>query len=238
QESLPMLFLVTSLPEAQIRETFAEPCLIGNHRVLNIKQSFEDVRKYLEVEFDRIHRQHQTMTTVPFPWPEAEILERIVRDSSGYFIYAATIIKFIDDKRLQPPHRLDVILSIRQSTTEPPLNALDQLYLQILAGVPKDYHPRLLQILVFVKEGLSLRKISRLLQLKVGELRLIFRGLHSVFLLPQDDSGNASAHHASFWDFLDDHSRSGAFHLGSPQCRTNLAFQLLKTLSHNWDYTW
>ncbi|KAJ7724414.1 hypothetical protein B0H16DRAFT_1472459 [Mycena metata] len=108
QESLPILFLVASRPEAYICETLAEACLAESHRALNICQSFEDVRKYLEVEFDRIHQEHQTMTAVPFPWPEPKIVERIVWASSGYFIYAATVVKFIDDKRFQPPERLDV----------------------------------------------------------------------------------------------------------------------------------
>ncbi|KAJ7725809.1 hypothetical protein B0H16DRAFT_1253240, partial [Mycena metata] len=94
QERLPIIFLVASRAEAHIRETLAEPCLVEKHRAVNIEQSFEDARKYLEVEFDRIHREHQTMTAIPFPWPEAEIVQRITRDSSGYFIYAATVIKF------------------------------------------------------------------------------------------------------------------------------------------------
>ncbi|KAJ7728624.1 hypothetical protein B0H16DRAFT_240531 [Mycena metata] len=238
QESVPLLFLVASRPEAHIRETLVEPCLVGNHRALNIEQSFEDVGKYLEVEFDRIHREHQTMTAVPFPWPEPEIVRQIVRDSSGYFIYAATIIKFIDDKRFQPQHRLDVILRIRHSISGSPLNPLDQLYLQIFSGVPEDFHAQLLQILVFVKQGVYLQQISRTLEIEVSELHLILRGLHSVLDVPEHDWRHVSAYHASFWDFLDDPSRSGAFHIGSALSRKNLAFQLLKTLSHNSDHTW
>ncbi|KAJ7730413.1 hypothetical protein B0H16DRAFT_1733757 [Mycena metata] len=178
------------------------------------------------------------MTAVPFPWPKAGIVERIMRDSSGYFIYAATVIKFIDDKRFRPSERLDVILGIRHSISGSPLNPLDQLYLQILSGVPEDFHFQLLQILMLVKEGLFLCQISRLLELQADELRLILRGLHSVILVPKCDRDGVSAHHASFWDFLGDSSRSGAFHIGSSQCRRNLAFQLLKTLSHNSDDLW
>ncbi|KAJ7717469.1 hypothetical protein B0H16DRAFT_1740576 [Mycena metata] len=215
QESLPIRFLVASRPEAHIRETLAESCLAESHRALNIRQSFKDVRKYLEVEFDRIHREHRTMRAVPFPWPDVKILEKIVRDSSGYFIYAATVIKFLDDKRFQPPERLDVILGIRHSISGSPLNALDQLYLQILSGVPEDFLALLLQIFVFAKEGVSLSRICRLLELPVDELHLILRGLHSLILVPEDDRDNISAHHASFWDFLDHPSRSGAFHVGS-----------------------
>jgi hypothetical protein len=236
QESLPILFLIASRPEAHIRETLAESCLAENHRALNIRQSFEDVRKYLKVEFGRIQREHQTMTAVPFPWPEAEIVQRITQDSSGYFIFAATVIKFIDDKRFHPSDRLDVVLGIRHTISGSPLNSLDQLYLQILSGVPEDFHPRLLQILVLVsRKDLFRRQICRVLELQVGELHLILRGLHSVLDVSGQDL-SLRAHHASFLDFLDDPSRSGPFHIGSPQCRTDLAFQLLKTLSRNLDH--
>ncbi|KAJ6490929.1 hypothetical protein C8R45DRAFT_195256 [Mycena sanguinolenta] len=231
QEGLPILFLVASRPEAHIRETFAETCLAGYHRPLNIEQSFDDVRKYLHAEFDRIHHQHQTMTAVAFPWPRPEIVEQIVQNSSGYFIYASTVVKFINDKRFQPPDRLDVILGIRHSNLGSPFNSLDQLYLQILSGVPEDFRPQLLRILVFLNRRISLSNIGRLLDLQTGELRLILRGLHSVIHVPGYDWENVSAHHASFLDFFNDPSRSGPFHVDSPQCRTDLAFQLLKILS-------
>ncbi|KAJ7440603.1 hypothetical protein FB451DRAFT_1191514 [Mycena latifolia] len=206
QEGLPILFLLASRPEAHIRETFAEPLLAGHHRPLNIEQSFEDVRKYLQVEFDRISHQHQTMTAVPSPWPEAEIVQQIVRNSSGYFIYASTVVKFIDDKLFHPPDCLDIILGIRHSISRSPFNPLDQLYIQILSGVPEDLHPQLLRILVFVKEGVSLRQIGQLLELQPGELRLIFRGLYSVIHVPEYDWDDVSAHHASFLDFLNNPS--------------------------------
>jgi hypothetical protein len=179
------------------------------------------------------------MTAVPFPWPEAEIVEQIVRNSSGYFIYASTVVKFIDDKRFQPPDRLDVILGIRHSISGSPFNPLDQLYLQILSGVPEDFHPQLLRILVFVKKRLSLEQIGQLVELPIGELRLMLRGLHSVIYVPESDFSWVSAHHASFLDFLKDPSRSSPFYVGSPQCRTDLAFQLLKILSchfGHWGY--
>ncbi|KAJ6490908.1 hypothetical protein C8R45DRAFT_991105 [Mycena sanguinolenta] len=235
QEDLPILFLVASRPEAHIRETFAESGLAGYHRPMNIEQSFDDVRKYLHAEFDRIHHQHQTMTAVPLPWPQPEIVEQIVRNSSGYFIYASTVIKFIDDKRFQPPDRLDVMLGIRHSISRSPFNPLDQLYLQILSGVPEDFHRQLLRILVFLNKGVFLKQTGDLLELQTSELRLILRGLHSVIHVPGYDWENVSAHHASFLDFFNDPSRSGPFHVGSPYCRTDLAVQLLKTLSRPFD---
>ncbi|KAJ7853180.1 hypothetical protein B0H14DRAFT_2354485, partial [Mycena olivaceomarginata] len=86
----------------------------------------------------------------------------IVRYSSGYFICASTVVKFIDDKRFQPQDRLDIILKIKHSISVSPFNPLDQLYLHILSGVPEGFRPQLLQILGFVKEGLYLWEIGKL----------------------------------------------------------------------------
>jgi hypothetical protein len=179
------------------------------------------------------------MTAVPAPWPKPEIVQQIVRNSSGYFIYASTVVKFIDDKRFQPQDRLNIILGIEHSISVSPFNPLDQLYLQILSGVPEDFRPQLFGILAFLKERLNLQQIGQLLELQTGDLRLILRGLHSVIHVPERDWGQVSAHHASFLDFLDDPLRSGPFYIGSPQCRTDLAFQLLKMMSchfDHWDY--
>ncbi|KAJ7136934.1 hypothetical protein C8R44DRAFT_552986, partial [Mycena epipterygia] len=92
---LPIRFLIASRPEPQISEMFHVPPLDDLHRPVNIHQSFEDVRKYLSDEFARIHREHSaTMARVSKPWPTAQNIKHLVLKSSGYFIYASTVIKF------------------------------------------------------------------------------------------------------------------------------------------------
>ncbi|KAJ7913445.1 hypothetical protein B0H13DRAFT_1612545, partial [Mycena leptocephala] len=96
---LRLRFLIASRPEPHIAEMFTGPCLNRFHCSFNIEQSFEDVRKYLLDEFARVHQEHhETMTSVPMPWPSLEITEQLVWKSSGYFIYASTVVKYIDDK--------------------------------------------------------------------------------------------------------------------------------------------
>ncbi|KAJ7793391.1 hypothetical protein B0H13DRAFT_1467047, partial [Mycena leptocephala] len=95
-----------SRPEPHIHEIFTGS-LNRIHCSLNVNQSFEDVRKYLLDEFARIYRDHHaTMARVQEPWPSPEIIYNFVKKSSGYFIYASTIIKFIDDKNFRPTERL------------------------------------------------------------------------------------------------------------------------------------
>ncbi|KAJ7436933.1 hypothetical protein FB451DRAFT_1152899 [Mycena latifolia] len=109
---IPMFrILIASRPEPQISQVFKEPGMTGLCRLLNIGPSFMDIRNYLLSEFDRIHHEHEeTMASIPAPWPTRDIFEVLVDKSSGYFIYAATIIKFIDDRDFRPTERLAAVI--------------------------------------------------------------------------------------------------------------------------------
>ncbi|KAJ7660598.1 hypothetical protein B0H17DRAFT_954075, partial [Mycena rosella] len=132
--SLRLKFLIASRPEAHIREEFEEDSFQELYDSVNVEQSFDDIRKYLRDEFTRIHREHQhTMGNIPTPWPSTETLNHLVRKSSGYFIYASTIIRFIDDKGFRPTKRLESIQNLSSGDSDSPFAALDQLYLQILS---------------------------------------------------------------------------------------------------------
>ncbi|KAJ7489261.1 hypothetical protein FB451DRAFT_685714 [Mycena latifolia] len=94
--------LIASRSEPHINEVFRGPCLDGFHRHFNIQQSFKDIRIYLLDEFARIHREHhETMAMIAIPWPSPKVIEHLVEKSSGYFIYASTVIKFIDDRNFR-----------------------------------------------------------------------------------------------------------------------------------------
>ncbi|KAJ6457547.1 hypothetical protein C8R47DRAFT_995605, partial [Mycena vitilis] len=87
-------FLIASRPEAHICEVIKE---LSCHLIqdINVEQSFHDVETYFRDQFSRIHREHRdTMSGIPAPWPSEQIIDRLVRKSSGHFIYASTVIKF------------------------------------------------------------------------------------------------------------------------------------------------
>jgi hypothetical protein len=234
--SLPLQFLIASRPEPHIREIFTGS-LSRIHYPLNVNQSFEDVRKYLLDEFARIHQQHHaTMAMVSYPWPSPEIIKDLVHKSSGYFLYASTIIKFIDDKHFRPTERLAVITGMTEHFFGEPFAALDQLYTQILSEVPAQ--PQLLKILAVIasKLGLSAVNIEQLLELEPGDVRLALHGLHSVIIMPEDQRDlRIFTHHASFCDFLQDPTRAGIFYVGGCQHRTDLSRHILKAFSFKYD---
>ncbi|KAF7369565.1 NACHT domain-containing protein [Mycena venus] len=232
KKPLPLRFLVASRPEPHIRKIFTGS-LNKIHRPLNIHSSLDDVRKYLQDEFSRIHREHEeTMIAVPSPWPSQKVVDELVEKSSGYFIYASTVIRFIDDRDFRPTDQLKIILGIRKPDFGSPYGTLDQLYTQIISAVPA--RPQLLEILHFISTKpfrLSIPHIEQLLDLEPGDFRLFLRGLQSVIQLPPNDASLPIFYHASFLDFLHDPARSGIFYIGD-QYKENLACHILKAYSY------
>ncbi|KAF7334883.1 AAA-16 domain-containing protein [Mycena sanguinolenta] len=218
-------FIVASRPEPHIRQVFQISA--AHYHSFNVEESFEDVRKYLHDEFSWIHHNHLTMQNISSPWPAYHVLEELVRNSSGYFIYASTIIKFIGDEDYHPPQRLAMVQDASSTGSASPFEALDQLYLTILTSARRQ--SELIQIIcAIVNFRLVPRSIDQLLGLAQGETRLILSGLHSVLNIPRDDEHEIRSHHASFWDFLNNLDRSGNFCVATFNRQISLTRSLLQ----------
>ncbi|KAF8184282.1 hypothetical protein K438DRAFT_1724089 [Mycena galopus ATCC 62051] len=230
--SLPLHFIIASRPEPHICEMFESQFYKGLYRPFNVVQSFDDVRKYLRDEFARIHCEHRnTMTNIPLSWPSPEILEQLVWESSGHFIYASTIIKFVDDKNYRPTERLAIVQQqdIVQSCSA--FDPIDQLYMTILCSAPRQ--AQLVPVLCAIRHfHLHPDTVDRLYQLAPGDTRLLLRGLHSVLELPEDSNEDGPStietHHASFLDFLKNERRSQQFYVDGLHHRMDLARAFLK----------
>ncbi|KAJ7681858.1 hypothetical protein DFH06DRAFT_951757, partial [Mycena polygramma] len=132
----------------------------------------------------------------------------LVEKSSGYFIYASTVIKFVDDKLFRPNERLAAVQNLSSTDSNAPFATLDQLYIQILSGVPAQFHSRLRDIFLVLPRQFEPAQIDVLFEMQPGDTELILRSLHSVLYVDGEDEGYIFAHHASFLDFLADQHRS------------------------------
>ncbi|KAJ7511433.1 hypothetical protein B0H11DRAFT_871593 [Mycena galericulata] len=234
--SLNLRYLIASRPEAHIQEIFADS-LSKFHIGFPIDQSFEDVRKFLQVEFSRIHRDHgRTMAEVPLPWPTNEIIDQLIEKSSGHFIYASTVIKFIDDRNFRPNERLSRIMGTYQPHGSAPFSAIDNLYIQILSEAVVD-RPRVFELLAVIAAEIELpiHTIEQLLEWQSNDISLALRGLRS--LLGQESHGKTGptwikVYHASFIDFLQDEKRSKTFFVNDLQHRKNLTCRILRAFSN------
>jgi hypothetical protein len=223
---IPLRFLIASRPEAHIREAFDRPTLRSITKRVVLDESFgpnQDIEKYLRDGFESIYDQNLTlMDQVVQPWPETRILDLLVQKASGQFIYASTVLKFVGAEFYNPLSQLDIVL-------EPsPLDGtlvsdLDQLYSQILSTYP--IPEKLVSVLGTV---LAIHcpqppgVIEDLLGMRVGEVGLVLRGMHSLIKFPHipdenstdvdsDEDDRIRLLHASFEDYLVDRNRSGPF---------------------------
>ncbi|KAF7349087.1 putative nwd2 protein [Mycena venus] len=230
-QKIPLRFIVASRPEAHIREVWNASSLPCRYRKFNVEGCLDDVRIYLVAEFARIHSEHSTMATVPTPWPSPHVIDRLVRKSSGYFIYAKTVVKFVDDKNFRPIQRLKDIENLTGTGSQTMFDALDELYTQILCVVPQHHLVPMLRVLDNFGAALTTSEIDTLLGLEPGDAALSLRGLYSVLTFYED---RPSFSHASFSDFLRDPSRAGRFYTDESARLTELARSVLPLLSYTY----
>jgi len=238
-------FLIVSRPEYDIQRSFDSAGHSLEQHINRIElqgdlEAYDDVRFYLWGSFDRIKQTHPFQQMVTSNWPTDDAIEQLVQKSSGHFIYASTVIKYIENDFDQPRKRLDVILQLRM-TSHNPYATLDALYLNILASSRAD-RTLLVEILsLFVladefqkKNGYkwtSAMKSARLMEdslyLEPGEVRLALLDLKSLVNV-QDV---IEFWHKSFSDFLLDSSRSKDFYACSANGYTAMAKACLWLLS-------
>ncbi|KAJ7450123.1 hypothetical protein FB451DRAFT_1146416 [Mycena latifolia] len=99
---LPIRLLIASRPEPHIREILKteEASAICRHSLLSANNSADqDIRIYFGDEFSRIHTEYMARGIDLGPvWPSPEAIKHLVNKSSGVFIYATTVIRFIEDE--------------------------------------------------------------------------------------------------------------------------------------------
>ena len=241
-EHLPLRFLIVSRPESHLEEAFQERDLANITKVVSLYGDYRasrDVSMYLRSEFSRIYsaKKHRAvMQFIPRPWPSEDIIWRLVSNSGGYFIYASTVIKFIDEEYESPATQLDQILVTSNSSSElNPFAELDQLYIQILSSYPTSKLPMLKQILghaimspVFNDKKLSLPFIHDILDLAPGMMEQTLRGLRSLVSVDfplksfRIKEPIATLIHASFGDFLLDQARAKHYHIDTEEWIYNM----------------
>ncbi len=228
-------FVTASRPEFIIRDTFSCEVIEKQVQSLVLDNTYspdEDIRLFLTDKFQDIKARHPAHHSIPDSWPGTSIINTLVENSSGQFIYAATVIKFIECPEHNPMSRLDSVLQTGSTVeqSDMPFSQLDALYHHILASVA-DWK-RVLQILLCI---LHLKKYGAMsfIDLQViygyqeGEVQAILCGMHSLLNIPDGSDTNKTIdfYHKSMSDFLLDHSR--AKHLYIPPSDAMASFLYL-----------
>jgi hypothetical protein len=221
--SFPFRIIIASRPERVFREFFDPE---NNDNATTFAQKLDlhedynadaDITLFFQAQFNQIRRRYD----LPSSWPPPEAFETLVANASGQFIYAATVIRFLDAGHREPPEvLLEAALKMHSAARKiasNPLEQLDALYIHILKSSPD---PPL--SVLWIR---SIHKLNNIRYSYASNIELLLRtdpetpssevqhllgNLHSLIRAPHP--GNQSIiqyafYHRSLFDFLDDPDR-------------------------------
>ena len=221
---LPLRFLIGSRPETHIRDSFDQESLYMVTRRVVLDEKFDpgrDIQVFLQDGFAKIHAKNPILSHVEQPWPEEGIVDLLVQRSSGQFIYAATVLKFVGADFCSPTRQLALVLKPDHTA----FSDLDRLYTQILSVYPSAVNiVQVLGIIIACEQNSPEVMIEDILEMEKGQLKLVLLGLSSLMIngIPHAIPPFA---HASFRDFLLDSNRSGRFHVNKGEYQTRVTIR-------------
>ena len=233
QHQLPLIFLFASRPEQHISFTFSTGILPNITTCIALDESYlpdEDIQLFLTDKFQEIRSTHRLRAYIPPQWPLPDVLNQLVRNSSGQFIYASTVIHYVSSIRHKPTDRLDIVLAIRPPQKDLPFAELDALYTHIFTGV-EEIEPVLeILSLLIISSSFSplLPTIEEFLFLQPGDVELYLGDLSS--LVNIGSAQEIRILHASLTDFLLDPTRSKEFWINPGSRHTMFARRCLQLL--------
>jgi hypothetical protein len=137
--SFPFRILLASRPERVFREFFdARNNPASFAQKLDLHEDYHadaDIILFLESQFNLIRRRYN----LPPSWPPPGAIQTLASNASGQFIYATTVIRFLDTGHRKPPKALlAAILKMKaiRNIASNPLEQLDALYMHILEASP------------------------------------------------------------------------------------------------------
>ena len=237
-DSFPFRVLICSRAEPNICDMFELELADSTHQI-SLDDKYEpdiDIALYLRRKFSEIALKHRRNhgIALPHPWPSTNAIKTLVSKASGQFIYAATVIRYVDVRHEQPDDRLRIVLGLSGSRSSNPFTELDKLYQEIFRTVDKPLTSHLLGALLLLKTPLPVASLENLLGLQPGDAERALCHLHSVVRIPNKIDGHAGVglYHASLGDFLFDSARAGDYHIKIDSAHATLAESCLRILSN------
>jgi WD40 repeat protein len=206
--------LLTSRAEPEITQMFHAAALGSQHTVMQLHDLDSavvrsDIRTYLTRSFADIvtARPHLSLAN----WPSNEDIDSLGNLADALFVFAATVVRFVDTPRHDPRSRLEIMLAHREGNFASPYHFLDQLYLQVLsASVHSEQHEdeemlsqtlrSVVGSIVAARQPLSVAVHAIIVDMNPNDVRLLVRSLSALLLSTQDEP--VRIFHPSFPDFI------------------------------------
>ncbi|KAF8991349.1 hypothetical protein BDQ17DRAFT_1287646 [Cyathus striatus] len=228
--------LIVSRPELYIRQAFKRE-RAGSFIPFNLTEKYDpekDIEWFLRDKFSHIRLYHPLCHNLDSNWPSNEQIEQIVSRSSKQFIYAATVLRFVENPPSNPRKSFERVFDINIIN---PFAELDSLYMSILRDATRDgevYQKLLLifEALLFFRGVKVPQLLDDFLHLD-GDIMAILIDVHSIVHIPALNPGprnEITYYHASFTDFLLDSRRSGKFFIDEALAYLHLSEHCIKCL--------
>ncbi|KAH7129148.1 vegetative incompatibility protein HET-E-1 [Dactylonectria macrodidyma] len=219
---LPRLrFLITSRPELPIRLGFN--AVQGTYQDLVLHEIpstiiEHDIAAYLEYELLEINKEYNSSVStdrrLPLDWPGTANMQVLVEMAIPLFIFAATVCRFLADRRggRSPSEKLETVLRLQTRSQK---SKLDATYLPILNNLIDGLHGEEKQFvlqqfrdivgpIVILASPLSTSALARILDVSTDSVYSQLDFLHSVLSIPLSPESPVRLLHLSFRDFLVD----------------------------------
>jgi hypothetical protein len=249
--SIRLRFFITSRPELPIRLGFED--INGRYDRLALQQIpkpiiKEDISAFLEQELamirDKYNKSVPTHRKLPIDWPGQTHVQSLVRMAVPLFIFASTICRFINDRKVgQPKDQLAKILKLEAKSQASKLDAtylpvLNQLIVRANESEKRDIIEEFTQVvgsIVILANPLSATSLDLLLRVPEGTVESRTDLLHSVLSIPSNPNQPIRLLHLSFRDFLVDIEKreTNPFWIDEKDGHAKLADRCLQLLSTN-----
>ena len=223
RSNTPFRLIIASRAELHIKAAFNldELHRISWHLVLDDSVNPDaDIEEFLRCKFTDIKHTHPLKAFIPDTWPASSVIQSLVGKSSGQFIYASTVVRYVGSMKRCPVRCLDIIRGIKSPGDDLPFAELDALYRYIVQAADNVEHA--LQILRFlvvplderatrVRLGKTPCNLASLLSVPLAQAYLALGEFYSILDIPppEESEKEIRVFHASLGDFLTDRSRAG-----------------------------
>ncbi|RXW19299.1 hypothetical protein EST38_g6552 [Candolleomyces aberdarensis] len=228
--NLPLCFLVLSRPEPWIKRHIESKSFQPITETLDLYQVGDhlgDVEKFVRDELARIAETLDPQPGDDEEWPGEDTVKGFLWKTGGHMLYAATVIRHIDDPYDNPRQLLQDILNGESNSTQDlthstPFSSLHELYRQILRSCPQKNKATMIGVLEeLLAAGREFYRgeqvhaafniLDRLSGRAPGRGIKAVRPLHAVIRLSGSNYGSPSNslffYHSSFAEFLEDQSQ-------------------------------
>ena len=239
-------FFITGRPEPRIRSGFRLESLAPITEVLRLHEVKpeavgRDIELFFRTRLASLVKNRSDLDLVEI-WPSPSDIEALCKNAAGFFIYASTVIKFIDSKTHPPMERLALITSLPQTTIGAGRSGVDQLYTKVLKQAFSDIDPgngqdylyfqTVVGTILLISNPLSINGLSELLGYNTHRICSTVRSLHSLLLVPENTEDPISVFHKSFPDFLLDPDRcqDKQLHVEPAGCHVEILLACLRLM--------